>query len=194
MPPPRETLLDRAGDGRRAGDRDREDRRPLRRPRRRHVAPDDERRRRPRPARGGDGGAGSRAAVRSTWSTSTPSTGIATTWPASPPTSSASTRRLARVLAALGADDLLIVTADHGNDPGDAEHRPLARVRAAAGARAAASPRRGPGHPANLRRPRPDAGRVVRRPGARRTAPACCRPCGESRDTMTGRAAPAVIP
>ena len=44
--------------------------------------------------------------------------------------------RLADLLPQLRPTDLLVITADHGNDPDDAEHRPLTRVRAAAGRRA----------------------------------------------------------
>ena len=47
--------------------------------------------------------------------------------------------------------------------PDDAEHRPLARVRAAAGLRRARAGRRRPRDAADVRRPRPDAGRRVRR-------------------------------
>ena len=45
------------------------------------------------------------------------STAIATTSPATRPTSSASTSGSARLLGQLRDTDLLVITADHGNDP-----------------------------------------------------------------------------
>ena len=64
--------------------------------------------------------------------------------------------------AALGPDDLLVLTSDHGCDPTTALDRPLARVRAAARARARA---RRPAaattasSPTSARPPRPGSGR-----------------------------------
>ena len=160
MPPPRETLLDRPDRGRRAGDRDRQDRRPVRRPRHHHVAPDHQRRRRPRPARGGAGDDGRRGLVF-----------VNLVDFDTPLRASQRRRRLRRQPRALrpparprsstrsAPDDLLVITADHGNDPAtpstdhSREYVPLLR----AGAAAAAGRR--PGHRGTFADRRPDAGR-----------------------------------
>ena len=82
-------------------------------------------------------------------------------------TSSASTRGSPALLPRLRDDDLLVVTADHGNDPTTPstdharEYVPLLVT----GARVAR--RRRPRHARDVRRPRPDAGRAVRRRRAR---------------------------
>jgi hypothetical protein len=74
--------------------------------------------------------------------------------------------RLAGVLPRLRETDLLIVTADHGNDPTTAstdharEYVPLLVT-------GAHCPRRGPRYPPHVRRSRPDAGGAVRRRPAR---------------------------
>ncbi len=57
------------------------------------------------------------AASSPTWSTSTRSTATATTRRATLPTSNASTRGWRDLLPRLQPDDLLVITADHGNDP-----------------------------------------------------------------------------
>ena len=79
--------------------------------------PHRQRRGRHGPGRTPDGRAAIAGSSSRTWSTSTRSTAIATTSPATPPTSSASIARLAALLPTLRDDDLLVVTADHGNDP-----------------------------------------------------------------------------
>ncbi len=112
-----ETLLDRLHGRRRAGDGGGEGGRPVRRARRHAVDSDGQRRR-------GHGRAGraadrrhARAALRQPGRFRHASTGIATTSPAMPRTSSGSTRGCRRCWPHLDDDDLLIVTADHGNDP-----------------------------------------------------------------------------
>ena len=135
MPPPRETLLDRLTRRRSAGHRGGEGRRPLRRARHQLVAPDRERRR-------GARRAGSEARRRdaagccsSTWSTSTR---------LRPPQRrrgfAANLERFDARLARSSPASRRRPARDHRRSrqrPGDAEHRPLARVRAAAGAGAA---------------------------------------------------------
>ena len=84
--------------------------------------------------------AGSRGDLRQPGRLRRRSTAIATTRPATPRTSSALTRGSPRLLPRLRPDDLLVITADHGNDPTtpstdhSREHVPLllhgARVRA----------------------------------------------------------------
>ena len=75
--------------------------------------------------------------------------------------------------------------------PDDAEHRPFARVRAAAGGRRARARRRGPRHPRHVCRPRADAGgRIRRRPaGARHELPGGdrCRAFVRSSSSASGR-------
>ena len=91
--------------------------------------------------RGGDADDGARPDLRQPRGLRHARTATATTSPATPPTSSASTRGWSRCCRSCARDDLLVVTADHGNDPTTPEHRSLARVRAAArwsGARVAA--------------------------------------------------------
>ena len=46
-----------------------------------------------------------------------PSTATAMTWPDMPPTSSGSTRRWRGCCRRCATTDLLVITADHGNDP-----------------------------------------------------------------------------
>ncbi len=70
---------------------------------------------------------------------------------------------LADAARRLRPDDLLVVTGDHGNDPDDAEHRPLARVRAAAGARRPRRPRARSRHAVHVCRSGTDPGRQLRR-------------------------------
>ena len=74
--------------------------------------------------------------------------------------------RLGAILARLDDDDLLVITADHGNDPAtpstdhSREYVPLLVLGPALRRRCR------PGHPRHLRRRRPDPGRVVRRGAA----------------------------
>ena len=95
--------------------------------------------------------------------TSTRSTATATTSPATPPTSSGSTRASATLLPRLGPGDLLVVTADHGNDPTtpSTDH---AREYVPVFLAGAARPRRRRSrHAPDVRGSRSDAGGSVRR-------------------------------
>ena len=168
MPPPRETLLDRLTARRRAGHGGGEGRRPLRRPRHQHVASDRQRRRGPRRARGRARRAPAAGCCSSTSSTSTRSYGHRNDV-AGLRRQPRAVRRPARATSCAALRRRR--PARHHRRPrqrsDDAEHRPLARVRAAAGARRPRLRRgRRPRHPRHLRRPRADAGRVVRRGAA----------------------------
>ena len=74
---------------------------------------------------------GPRSCSRTSW-TSTPSTAIATTPPATRPAIEAFDRRLPELIGALDGG-VLLITGDHGCDPTTRAHGPLARTNAAAG-------------------------------------------------------------
>ena len=114
----------------------------------------------------GDGHDAARADLRKPRGLRYRRTGIATTRPAMPRTSNASTRG-SPAAAAARTGDLLIVTADHGNDPTtpstdhSREHVPLFV------GRHVGQGRRRPRHAADVRRPRADARGALRRRPAR---------------------------
>ena len=169
------TLLDRLTAAGHAGRRDRQDRGPVRRPRH-HRAPS---------TRRATTTAWTQSSAR--WTTTprglifanlvdfdTQSTATATTSPATPPTSSASTRGWPSCCRGCGPTTCSIVTADHGNDPTtpSTDHSREYVPVLVAGARRAR--RRRPRHARDVRRSRPDAGRAVRRRRRCRTARASC--------------------
>ncbi len=79
--------------------------------------PTEERRRGRGPGAGADGDAAQRPDLRQPGGLRYRSTGIATTPPAMPRNLERFDARLPRLLAKLRDDDLLVITADHGNDP-----------------------------------------------------------------------------
>ena len=175
LPPSGETLLDRVEAAGAAGRRDRQDRGSLRRPRHHARHPHRQRRRGDGPASSGRCSAVERGLIFANLVDFDTQYGHRNDVEGYAANLERFDARLAALLPRLRDDDLLIVTADHGNDPTtpstdhSREYVPLL----VAGARV----RRGrrPRHAPDVRRPRPDAGRDLRRRPARRTARASCR-------------------
>ena len=188
LPPLEPTVLDRLVGARPARDHGGQGGRPVRGPRRERWASTRRATTRGRTSCSTWRSGPARAWCSRTSSTSTRSTATATTRPASRGRWSVRRRARASCSAGCASDEMVWVTADHGNDPTTPEHRPLPRVHAAAGRRPARAARADLGTRSTFADLGRDAGRAVRRVAASRPARASWRRCGRDAEDLMAEA------